>query len=227
MLRSVPYMIPVFVLCFLLTSASTSGNSTGSAIGLRISSLGFGGEIVLPIFSEISARLGFDFFNYESSRDIDGIDYDIDASLAWIPMLFDYNPGRSAFRLTAGFIVSMNNVKLTSTSDEVIEIGDHTYTPEEFGTLITDVDCRAVAPYLGIGILKHIPSDGAVSIAFDIGAMFQHYKLILTHEGGSIPPLIEEQFMTDLYAESETIENDLNNRFGVYPVLKIGISFKI
>ncbi len=227
MLRSVLNMIPVFALLFLLAGASTAGNSTGGAFGLRISSMGFGGEIVLPISSEISARLGLDFFNYESTRDIDGIDYDIDASLAWIPMLFDYNPGRSAFRLTAGFIVSMNNVKLTSTSDELIEIGDHTYTPEEFGTLITDVDCRAVAPYLGIGILKHIPSDGAVSIAFDIGAMFQHYKLILTHEGGSIPPLIEEQFMADLYAESETIENDLNSRFGVYPVLKVGISFKI
>ncbi len=227
MLRSVPNMIPVFALCFLLTGASTADNSTGGAFGLRISSLGFGGEIVLPVSSEISARLGLDFFSYESSRDIDGIDYDIDASLAWIPMLFDYNPGQSAFRLTAGFIVSMNNVKLTSTSDGVIEIGDNTYTPEEFGTLITDIDCRAVAPYLGIGILKHIPSDGAVSIAFDIGAMFQHYKLILTHEGGSIPPLIEEQFMADLYAESKTIENDLNSRFGVYPVLKIGISFKI
>ena len=227
MLRSVPYMIPVFVLCFLNTGVSTAGSSAGRAIGLRISSLGFGGEILLPISSEISARIGLDFFNYEGSSNIDEIDFDIDASLVWIPMLLDYNPDRSAFRLTAGFIVSMNNVKMTSTSDEDIVIGDHTYTPVEFGTLITDVDCKAVAPYLGIGILKHIPSDGAVSIAFDIGAMFQHYKLILTHEGGSIPPLIEEQFMADLYAESETIENDLNSRLGVYPVIKIGISFRI
>ena len=227
MLRSGLCLIPLFVLSFLHSGISAAGSDTGGAIGVRISSMGFGGEIALPLFSEISARLGLDFFNYKGSTEIDGINYDIDAALAWLPLLLDYNPGRGAFRLTTGLIVSMNNVKLESNSYEAIEIGGHTYTPEEFGMLVADIDCRVVAPYLGIGILKHIPSDGKVSIAFDIGAMFQNYKLTLTHEGGNIPPLIEEQFMADLYAESETVVNDMNRRFGVYPVLKIGISFGI
>ena len=227
MLRSGLCLIPVLVLILLQSGISAADSDKRGAIGVRISTMGFGGEIALPLSSEISARLGVDIFNYKSSTEIDGINYDIDAALAWLPLLFDYNPGRGAFRLTAGLIVSMNNVKLESSSDEAIEIGGHTYTPEEFGMLVADIDCRAVAPYLGIGILKHIPSDGKVSIAFDIGAMFQNYKLTLTHEGGNIPPLIEEQFMADLYAESETVVNDMNRKFGVYPVLKIGISFGI
>lgn len=225
MLRSGLRLPVLLALLSMLFGSSSSATDSSAAIGLRLSSMGFGGEIAIPLSRELSVRLGVDLFSYEKDTTIDEISYDLDAKLAWIPVLLDYNPGLGAFRLTAGMVISMNDVSLTSSSTETIQIGDHEYTPEQFGTLITDVDCRGVSPYLGIGLLKHIPSGGAVSIAFDFGAMFQHYKLTLSHEGGSIPPSVEEQFMEDLFVESQTVEDDLNSKFGIYPVIKIGVSF--
>ena len=227
MLRSGVRLPVLLVLLCSLFGSSSSATDSSAAIGLRLSSMGFGGEIAIPLSLELSVRLGVDLFSYEKDTEIDEISYDLDAKLGWIPVLMDYNPGLGAFRLTAGIIISMNNVSLTSSSTETIQIGDHEYTPEQFGTLITDVDCRGVSPYLGIGLLKHIPAGSAVSVAFDFGAMFQHYKLTLTHEGGSIPPSVEEQFMEDLIAESQTVEDDLNSKFGIYPVIKIGVSFRL
>jgi len=73
--------------------------------------------------------------------------------------------------------------------------------------LITDLGSRGAAPYLGIGFGRCLPPKGSVSVSVDIGAMFQGYSVSLTHEGGNIPPALEQQFMADLEAESNTVED--------------------
>jgi len=212
------------LLCTLFFTPALHSSVSGASLGLNLGTMGFGGDVSLSLGDEFSARFGMDFLGINRSDDIDAISYELEASLAWVPLLLDYNPGGGAFRLSAGLVMNLNDVTLESSSTESIEIGGHTYTPQQFGKLITDIDSRGAAPYLGIGFGRCVPPKGAVSVTVDLGAMFQAYTVTLSHEGGNIPPALEEQFMDDLSAESKTVEDDLNDSFGVYPVLKLGVS---
>lgn len=208
------------VLLLVLTSCLTAG---GTSLGLNVGTMGFGGEVNLSLGGDISARLGVDFLGIGRSDEIDDISYELDASLAWVPLLLDYNPGGGVFRLSAGLVMNLNDVTLESSSTGSIEIGGHTYSPSQFGKLITDIDSRGAAPYLGIGFGSRLPDKGSLAVALDLGAMFQSYRVTLSHEGGNIPPSLEEQFLGDLEEESHTVEDELNGSFGIYPILRLGI----
>ena len=209
--------------CLLLLMYASCSFAGGTSLGLNLGTMGFGGEVNLSLGGDLSARLGVDFLGIGLSDEIDGISYELDASLAWVPLLLDYNPGGGVFRLSAGLVMNLNDVVLESSSTGSIEIGGHTYSSSQFGKLITDIDSRGAAPYLGIGFGNRLPDKGSLSVAVDLGAMFQSYRVTLSHEGGNIPPSLEEQFLGDLEEESHTVEDELNGSFGVYPVLRLGV----
>lgn len=201
-----------------------AGADPGASFGLELGTLGFGGQFAVPLSGTISARAGLDIMNPGFESEMDGISYDLDAALRWMPLILDYAPGGGGFRLSIGLVLSMNDISMRSISTQSVEIGGHTYAPEQFGTLLTTVDCRAAAPYLGMGFSRHLQEKERFGVTLDLGAMFQGYSISLSHEGGSVPPELEAQLLADLAAESQVVQDDLNGKFGVFPVLRVGLS---
>jgi hypothetical protein len=225
--RSLPAAGRLLTLSLAALLPGMAGADPGASFGLDLGTLGFGGQFAVPLSATISARAGLDIMNPGFESEMDGVSYDLDTALRWMPLILDYAPGGGGFRLSAGLVLSMNDVTMRSISTQSVEIGGHTYSPEQFGTLLTSVDCRAAAPYLGMGFSRHLQEKGGIGVTLDLGAMFQGYSISLSHDGGSIPPELEAQLLEDLAAESQVVQDDLNGKFGVFPVLTVGLSLGI
>jgi len=159
-------------------------------------------------------------YNYSHGLDKSGIHYDADLKLGASGVLADFYPLRGRFRLTGGALSNRNKFDLKATPTSDVTIGNNTYTPAQVGTLRGDIRFRSAVPYFGIGFGNAAKGPHRVGFAFDLGLMPQGRPRVgLTSSTGVVSS-------SDLQKEESKVSDDSKN-FKFWPVLAVGLSFRI
>lgn len=195
----------------------------GLFVSPAISTLGLGLEAGVRLDETFGLRFGGNWLSLDADREIDDVDYDAEATLASLGALVDYHPFKGGFRLSGGLRFNFNEADLTGKPSEDIEIGDVVFDADDVGTLKGDVSFDVLAPYLGVGYGAAL-LDGALSIGFDLGVMYQGKADVeLDAEDGLLEG--DAVLEAELAAEEEDVENDLED-FQFYPVIGLAIVYR-
>ncbi|HCF25945.1 MAG TPA: hypothetical protein DEV81_01685 [Cyanobacteria bacterium UBA11049] len=200
--------------------------TTGYSIGGRVSTLGFGIEGTKQFTPNFNGRLGVNYFGLGLNEEESDIKYDANLNLFSIAALGDWYPWKSnGFHLTAGVVYNDNNADGTGemTGSQTFNIGNRTFTVSEVQKLKAKVKySSSIAPYIGIGYGNPVRKGSQFSFSIDLGVMFTgspDVDLSSPNEG-NFPQLADA-----IRREEDQLKDDLD-KFSVYPVLSLGVSYQ-
>ncbi len=186
-------------------------------VGPQISTLGFGGEVGVRLNPFLALRGGGNNFAFDFEKKFNKTDYDVDFELASAGALLDVHPLGTGFRISGGFRWNGNNMDLKATPNGSITIGDTTFSAAEAGNVTGDLDFNTFAPYAGLGFQGNM-FGGWVSLAFDVGVLFQGDPEVDLKANGTLSG--DPTLQAELDNEADEIEDDLQF-LGFYPVAAI------
>jgi hypothetical protein len=224
--RKLKRALLVTLISLALAPSSSAFADTGDfGIAVKAGTLGIGGEVAIGILPSLNARASYNGFNYDGTTTESDIKYDYKLKLKSVPVLLDWHPfENSGFRLSSGAVFNNNDVKATGTSQSLYTIGGATYTGAEIGTLTGAVTFKKVAPYAGIGWGNAVGKESGLSIAFDLGVMFQGQPDVSLSASGPIASI--PSFQTNLDAEINDVKNKIEN-VKYYPVVSLGLAYRL
>lgn len=215
--------VSVSVLLGSLLVLPTTIHANDFSMNIKVGTLGVGVEGEYSINEYLGARVGANYFKYSYDSTEDGVNYDFDLGLQTVSALVDVHPFKGSFRVSAGALYNGNDLDGVATSAETYEIGGHTYTAAELGTMKGTIDFSEIAPYLGIGWDTCFGKERGFGFVFDVGAVFQGSpEATLTADG---PFANDPTFKQDLALEESKLQDDLDN-FKIYPVVSLGVSYR-
>jgi len=203
---------------------AASGPAGAQGVGLRVGTLGAGGDIGWGIAPTLSARVGYSALDFGATVNTDDVRYDGRVKLSNLSGLLDWSPA-GPFRLTAGLVGTNNRVSVSATpSGSIYTINGTTYQASDVGGLSGMVEPgNRIAPYLGIGYGK--VAGAGVNFYFDLGVIYQGSpNATLTGTCGAAMSSAQcTQFQSDVAAERYSLERSLN-KYKLYPVGQVGIT---
>ncbi len=216
------YLLAACAVSTFILSTTTSYSATADdwGVNLKAGTLGAGVELSKSLSDKFSASLGFNSYNYKTTDNTNGIDYDFKYELQSVGLLANYHPFSGVFRFTGGVLYNNNELSLTGkpTSGSTYTINGVTYTAAQVGTLTGKLTFDKTAPYLGLGWGNRPGSK--FGLFADLGVLYQGSpKLSLTVTGAAAG------LSADLEQERKKAESDLSN-FKWYPVLSFGLYFR-
>ena len=214
--------IRLVVVAALLASVPMAPASAGIGIAGKASTLGIGIEATRALVPMVNVRGGINWFNYSFDGMESGIRYDMELKLKSFTALVDLHPiPLMGFRVSGGIVFNQNGID--GKTDQItgsIEIGGTTYT--ESGTLESAIDFKSTAPYLGIGWGNAASS--RIGVVIDLGVAFQGSPQ--TELRGTGPLATAPGVQTSIDQEERELQDALDG-YKYYPVLSVGLSFKI
>ncbi|MCD4677617.1 MAG: hypothetical protein K8S18_16720 [Desulfobacula sp.] len=205
---------------------ASAGFAEQGAFGLAAKggTLGLGLESTMGVTDNINARLGLNYFIYNYTGTESGVSYEFDLTLMSIPLLFDWHPNGSGFRLSAGAMFNGNKFEGTArpTSGN-FDIDDGSYTTAQLTKLESEITFNAFSPYLGIGYGNAIGKARRWNFVLDLGIIYQGSPEVEFTATGPIAS--DAAFRSDLAAEKAQLESALES-FQWYPVIMLGVSYK-
>lgn len=215
----------IFVATALLASGTLANASEngGYAVGVKAGTLGLGVEVNYPISSMLTISAGINKFSRSMTDTTDDIDYDADLNLQTIALLANFHPFAGSFRLTGGFMINSNELKMTARPNgaTTYQIGDVAYDINDVDSLKAKVDFNNFVPYAGIGV-GHSSSSG-FGFNLDVGVLMQgkpNVSFTATGNALAIPG-----FQAELDKEEANAEDDIKE-FTMYPVVSFGINYR-
>jgi len=214
---------------------STPAEADDTALGLRAASAGLGLEVTQALDRRVNVRLGGNLFNFKydvgwnlSDADVgEDVNFDIKLKLRSLSLLLDYVPSGHGFRLSGGLFYNRNAVLGVASGTGRITINDSEYDWLELNQLETTAHLgRRIAPYLGFGFGNAVGGIAhEVTVTFDMGVIFQGTPEVTMRavRTSAISPALQADM--DAVAE-EIAESDLQ-RFRYYPVVSLGIAFRV
>ena len=188
-----------------------------TAFRLGVSSMGLMAEAEHRLTPAFALR-GFYAGGLSADQDeeIDGIDYDGEASLGGIGLLGAYYPGNGGFHISAGLFMSTGEFEATA-SDTALEVGGSTY---DASVKATAEFSNQIAPMFSLGYDQSLGSNWSVGAeigAIAIGGI--DVSLEETTLGGNVIPT------ADLNAEVDALSDDLSD-LTVYPFLSLKATYR-
>ena len=207
----------------LIAAISSPAPAVAQNIGVaaHAGTLGLGADVALSVAPKVSVRAGANVFPFDINFESSGIDYSLDWPSPRFMLVGDFYPA-GGFRLTGGFLISSADYEVTGKLAEPVEFGDSTYAPEDVGTLTGSLDTRDVSPYLGIGFGGS--ASRRIGLFLDAGIAFHGRPEVSAVVDGPVNEL--PGFQEDLDTEVQEVQDDVDG-FTVYPILSIGISFRL
>lgn len=202
-----------------------------AAVGVDASTNGLGANIVASVNNTFALRLGYETINksFPDALKIDQSDYSFNVSPSLknggFSAILDWYVRRS-FYISAGMVITNFNLTANIKSANAIKIGDIEYSPDEMGEMTLAVQPqRKVAPYFGIGFGRNIGRSKNLAMSFELGA-YDMGSYVVDVSGTKL-------FEANGDPSSQTSIAKLNDTLkglswsGIYPIIKIGISYKI
>lgn len=222
-------ILTLTVICLLagalFTQPAAAVGRNGLGVGVGISTLGAGADIIGRINDNLNLRLGLHGFTYNIDGSYDGVEYDADLELFTGMLLADWFPFTNNFRVSAGLMYNGNEVSLSSSAKHTyFTIGDHTYKAKDVGTLSGSGDFNPIAPYLGFGYGGTFGDLNNFTFSFDIGILYQGSVDISSYTATG-PLATNAQFQADMETERQQLEDDLDD-YQFYPVVSFGVAYK-
>ncbi|MEO8443478.1 MAG: hypothetical protein ABI567_00545 [Gammaproteobacteria bacterium] len=209
----------------LLAGIATPAVASDFSLGATASTLGVGLEAGYLLNEHLGLRLGGYALTVNQDGEESGVNYKADLDLANVGLYLDWHPFAGALRLSAGWFATDNGLKATGTpgAGGTYDIGGSTFTAAEVGDLRGDVDLGSSAPFLGLGWVWG-RDDGGLAFSLDFGVLFQGSPdVTLTSTGGT---LSGQPALQDAIADEETqLRNDLD-KYDLYPVASLGLSYR-
>jgi len=203
--------------------AGHPARGVGVGASAKVGTLGPGGDVTLGLSDAVSLRAGLNILSYsadiEDEEDVENIN--IKLKLQTVPVLLDWHPYKSNFRLSAGALINSNKVTLDADPGAVIEINDVEYGVDR---LEGELSFDRYSPYLGIGYGNAARGDQRLVFSFDLGLMY-HGAPDLEAQATASNPAQQAALDRDLDAELEDVRDDLRS-FKLYPVLSFGLSYR-
>jgi hypothetical protein len=202
----------------LLAAGSVRAGTLGA--GLRIGTLGGGGDLTVNLGSKLNFRAGAGFFSYDDTVELDEATVDGELNLQTIPLLLDWHPAASGFRVSGGVVLNENEVDMSATPGDELNLQDRDFVVQGLDGRLTFDD---VAPYLGIGYGDAVGDGGRVRFSCDFGLMY-HGEPAVSATAVAQDPAVQDELNQALQAEVEEFEEDISG-FVIYPVVNVGLSF--
>jgi hypothetical protein len=218
----------------VITPKPKKDSGFGVAIGASASTHGLGGNVIIGLTKWLSVRGSYEMLNNELIADYvptnfqyafnDDLNLDITPTFktGGYSVMADLYLGRSLY-VTGGFVQTVFDANATVKSAESMKIGDITFTPDEIGKLEVQMKPgKTPAPYLGIGLGRNIARKSGLAMTLEFGAiMMESYNITLNGTG-----------MFGGNSQNASFQKliDTVNGFdwaGVYPVVKLGISYRL
>lgn len=210
------------ILAFI-SAISTASPAVAQNIGMaaHVGTLGLGADVALSLTPKVAARASANFFPFDINFESSGIDYVLEWASPVFLLLGDFYP-IGGLRLSGGLMISSADYKVTGELAEPVEFAGTLYTPEEVGTLTGTLTTRDVSPYLGIGFGN--PTASRIGFFVEVGVGFHGNPEVGAEADGPVSAL--PGFQQDLEAEVQEVQDEVENII-VYPVLSIGVSFRL
>ena len=207
-------------------------------LGVKVSTLGIGGEAAVPLGHRSNVRVGFNLFNYSHTFDKDGVTYKGTLNLRSVQATYDFFP-LGPFHISPGVLLYNGN-KLTADASVP---GGQTLTFNNTNYLSDMADPVAgtgklsvykSAPMLLIGFGNLVPRNHHFSTSLEIGAVYQGPPRVTLNLTGSVCDSSGTNCRTissDPTVQSNIVaeQNKLNKSaspFRFYPVLSFGVGYK-
>lgn len=211
----------------LVVAAGAQARDVGAELNLGTTGLGV--HFVTPIADAVNGRVGFNAFNYNYSTSASNVNYDFKLKAQTVDLLADWYPMQGSFHVTGGLIINGNKLKLRAKPDgnQSYTLNGHVYTTQQAGAVVGKADFRSTAPYLGIGF-GNVMTNAAGGWGFtsDFGVIFQGSpNTTLTNEGCTADAQTCARLASDLVAENAQLRDKVKS-FNLYPVLRVGVSYR-
>lgn len=196
----------------------------GFNLSARASTLGVGVEAGYAFNDFVNLRVAVNNYSDEYDTTEDGIDYRFDLDLDSTALLLDFHPFAGVFRITAGVLDNGNELNGAAQPAGTYDIGGTTYTGAEVGTLQSRFALGESNPlYLGLGWSKPL-GDSGWGMGFDVGVVMMGESDVSLSATGPISS--DPTFQSDLAAEEQELEGDINDSFENYPVIALGFTYQ-
>lgn len=144
----------------------------GTAVGLKVSTLGAGAELVKSFNEHINGRLSAQYYKYSDNYASSSVNYDGDLELKSILGTLDYYPFETIVHFSAGALINGNKINLRARSLNGVS-SDNNLVAALFGDLNGEATSNTVAPYLGFGFGNPVAGDEAgFKFKADIGLVY-------------------------------------------------------
>ena len=215
--------LAVFCAAVFLSIPSIAA-ADGNGLGVKASTLGGGFEYERQLNEILGLRLGVNYLQADTDVDVNDINYAASADLQTASATLDWYPFAGVFRLSGGIMYNGNEADLSATPSRAVTIGDIVYAPEMIGSLNGSVTFNTVAPYVGIGWTSGRGMNSGLSVAFDIGVLYQGAPDVEDYYATG--PLAGNQvFQAQLDREAAEIEDELDS-YRYYPVVALTLVYR-
>jgi hypothetical protein len=194
----------------LVAALAAAGSAQAAGVGVRVGTLGYGGDFGWGLAPTLNARLGYSAYSHTTTVNTSNVHYDGKLKLSNAPLLVDFSP-IGPFHLTAGIVGNNNKIDVTGTPNT----GGGSFS----GKLKLG---NTAAPYLGIG-WGNVAGAG-VNFYADLGVMYMGSpKASLSANCGSLSTAQCTTLQNQVEAEQRALEDKVK-KYKYYPVLNIGLT---
>jgi hypothetical protein len=208
-------------------------------VGIRLSTLGAGGEVGVSLSNRLNVRGGFNIFQYSRGFNHDGITYKGQLNLRSGEAHLDWYPIGHTFHLSPGLLVYNGN-GATATANvpggSSFTLGGTTYTSDPTNPIMGTgkLDFVKAAPTAMFGFGNLVPQNRHFTYNIELGAVFQgsaRTRLNLTGNACDAFGLNCVNAATDPTVQSNiaTEQTKINNKlspFKYYPVISFGFGYR-
>jgi opacity protein-like surface antigen len=211
-------------LCAAAFATPSFAQDAGSHFTAAISagSLGIGPELGYRVSDRFGVRAGASFLNVNRDFDSDDVSYSGKLKLQNYGLMLDLYPMGGHFRISAGARINKNKARAIASPTVPTDIGNHTYTAAQIGTLNGAADVKDLAPALTLGWAGSNRS--GLFFGADAGALFQG-KARLRRFTASGTAAGTAAFQADLELERLDLQDDID-KFKVYPILQLSLGYR-
>jgi hypothetical protein len=219
---------------------SSSKEHLNVGVGVKVSTLGIGGDLALPVTHRSNVRFGFNAFNYNHTFNKDGVTYKGALELRSAQALFDIFPFGGALHLSPGVLLYNGN-KINANA---LVPGGQSFTLNGASYLSDAASPVAgtgkltfykAAPMFLLGFGNLVPrSDRHFSVSFEVGAAYQGPpRAVLALSGSACDSTglncraisSDPTIQSNIQAEQAKI-NKSASPFRFYPVVSFGVGYK-
>lgn len=205
----------------LETETKPKNNNFGLAVGLKATTMGFGGEIVIQPIKPLHLRLGGTYFKY--SIQLEAFQDDVKGSSAiktgCYSALLNIQIARPLY-ITVGGIYNLFEANLFGMPANSITVGSVVVPPEDVGSLEINIrPGREINPYAGIGFGRAISKKRVVSFALEFGAAYMDSPRVDLITTGMLTPTSSAEQKQQLQENIAWVN--------FYPMINFQLSFRI
>ncbi len=199
-------------------------------VDAKISTLGFGAELIKSFSEGFAGRLGFNEWNTTYAISSGQVNYDLNHQLQSVEALADWYPFKGGFRASCGLFYNINNINLNARpSGGTFAINGMPYIANAANVsgLKGSIAYNTFAPYLGIGWGKLSSNYKGWGLVTDLGYVYYGTPQV-SLDATCGPALSSAGGCATLSANVAADRNNLQNianHYIFFPVIAVGVSY--